>query len=574
MLRLSHNVRMVRPTQLLHPARTPAAVRPAATVLLLRDGADGVEVLMTRRSMAASFAPGAYVFPGGGIDAADAQAHGQSNRRATQSDLHLTQAIAAIRESFEELGILLARRVDGSHLGTEQIAALDRKAPFAEQCAAQGLTLSGAEVFLLAHWITDRDLPRRFDVPFLVARMPEGQEPVADESEQFEPVWVRPADALARHAAGGFFIIFPTVRTLERLQAYPRVQAVLNACAVNDEPLFTSCPRAGLMNGHESRHMEHEPPFGELALVCPHGQIVHELAWQTERPVALLKNVQRLTAPNPGFMTGPGTNSYLVGDPVSGHIAIDPGPDILEHIERLWRAAGGDIRAIVCTHSHPDHSPGALRLQALCAESPPILGLPSASTARENSRFTPERALSDGERLVLMGSAGDAISSHTLQVVHTPGHAANHLCLLLEEDGLLFSGDHILNGSTTVIDPPDGHMGDYLDSLDRLDRLCEQHGVDFILPAHGYVLGDLRQMPDNPSAPENGGARAAIAHLKAHRLAREAKVARAMQAQPEGTMDDWVKLAYDDVPERLWPVAKRSLLAHVERLQSLGGFNL
>ncbi|MDO9032556.1 MAG: MBL fold metallo-hydrolase [Hydrogenophaga sp.] len=565
---------MVRSSQLLHPARTPAAVRPAATVLLLRDSPQGIEVLMTRRSMTASFAPGAYVFPGGGIDAADAQSHGQSTRRATQSDLHLTQAIAAIRESFEELGILLARRADGSHLGTGEIATLDRKAPFAEQCATQGLTLSGADVFVLAHWITDRDLPRRFDVPFLVARMPEGQEPVADESEQFEPVWVRPADALARHAAGGFFIIFPTVRTLERLQAYPSVQAVLNACAVNDEPLFTSCPRAGLMNGHESRHMEHEPPFGELALVCPHGQIVHELAWQTERPVALLKNVQRLTAPNPGFMTGPGTNSYLVGDPVSGHIAIDPGPDIPEHIERLWRAAGGDIRAIVCTHSHPDHSPGALRLQALCAESPPILGLPSASTARENSRFTPERALSDGERLVLMGSAGDAISSHTLQVVHTPGHAANHLCLLLEEDGLLFSGDHILNGSTTVIDPPDGHMGDYLDSLDRLDRLCEQHGVDFILPAHGYVLGDLRQMSDNPSAPENGGARAAIAQLKAHRLAREAKVARAMQAQPEGTMDDWVKLAYDDVPERLWPVAKRSLLAHVERLQSLGGFNL
>ncbi len=573
--RSQHNVRMVRSSQLLHPVRTPAALRPAATVLLLRDSVDpanpGVEVLMTRRSMTASFAPGAYVFPGGGIDAADAQSHGQSTRRATQSDLHLTQAIAAIRESFEELGILLARRADGSHLGTAQIAALDRQAPFAAQCAAQGLTLAGAEVFVLAHWITDRDLPRRFDVPFLVARMPEGQEPVADETEQFEPVWVRPADALARHAAGGFFIIFPTVRTLERLQAYETVDDVLKACAVNDEPLFTSCPRAGLLNGHESRHMEHDGPFGELALVSPHGQIVHELAWQTGRPVPLLKNVQRLTAPNPGFMTGPGTNSYLVGDPVSGHIAIDPGPDIPEHIERLWRAAGGDIRAIVCTHSHPDHSPGAARLQALCAEKPPILGLPSAPTSRENSRFTPERALADGERLVLQGQDG---ATHTLQVVHTPGHAANHLCLLLEEDGLLFSGDHILNGSTTVIDPPDGHMGDYLDSLDKLDRLCEAHGVDFILPAHGYVLGDLKRTADNPSAPEHGGARAAIAHLKAHRLAREAKVARAMQHQPEGTMDDWVKLAYDDVPERLWPVAKRSLLAHVERLQSLGGFNL
>ncbi|MBT9552925.1 MAG: MBL fold metallo-hydrolase [Hydrogenophaga sp.] len=568
---------MVRPTQLLHPARTPAAVRPAATVLLLRDGADGVEVLMTRRSMTASFAPGAYVFPGGGIDAADAQAHGQSTRRATQSDLHLTQAIAAIRESFEELGILLARRADGSHLGTADIARLDRKAPFAEQCASQDLTLSGAEVFVLAHWITDRDLPRRFDVPFLVARMPEGQEPVADESEQFEPVWVRPADALARHAAGQFFIIFPTIRTLERLQAYPSVQAVLEACAVNDEPLFTSCPRAGLMNGHESRHMEHEQPFGELAMVCPGGQIVHELAWQTERPVPLLKNVQRLTAPNPGFMTGPGTNSYVVGDPSTGHTVIDPGPDDAGHIERLWRAAGGDIRAIVCTHSHPDHSPGAVRLQALCVAAdlgkPPILGLPSAPTSRENSRFTPERSLADGERLVLVGADGDRLSNHTLQVVHTPGHAANHLCLLLEEDGLLFSGDHILNGSTTVIDPPDGHMGDYLDSLDKLDRLCAQHGVDFILPAHGYVLGDLAQTPDNPSAPEHGGARAAIAHLKAHRLAREAKVARAMQARPEGTVDDWVKLAYDDVPERLWPVAKRSMQAHVERIQSLGGFN-
>jgi glyoxylase-like metal-dependent hydrolase (beta-lactamase superfamily II)/8-oxo-dGTP pyrophosphatase MutT (NUDIX family) len=549
-------------------------VRPAATVLLLRDSPQGIEVLMTRRSMTASFAPGAYVFPGGGIDAADAQAHGQSTRRPTQSALHLTQAIAAIRESFEELGILLARRANGSHLDSTAIAAMDRQAPFAAQCDALGLTLSGAEVFVLAHWITDRDLPRRFDVPFLVARMPEGQEPVADESEQFEPLWVRPADALARHAAGQFFIIFPTIRTLERLQAYATVDVLLQACAVNDEPLFTSCPRAGLMNGHESRHMEHEPPFGELALVSPDGQIVHELAWQTERAVPLLKNVQRLTAPNPGFMTGPGTNSYLVGDPASGHIAIDPGPDIPEHLERLWRAAGGDIRAIVCSHSHPDHSPGAARLQSLCIDAgrdrPPILGLPSAPTSRENSRFAPDRALADGERLVLQGTDG---TTHTLRMLHTPGHAANHLCLLLEEDGLLFSGDHILNGSTTVIDPPDGNMGDYLDSLDRLDLACERHGVDFILPAHGYVLGDLKRATYNPSAPENGGARAAIAHLKAHRLAREAKVARAMQAAPGGSMDDWVKLAYDDVPERLWPVAKRSMQAHVERIQSLGGFN-
>ncbi|KAB2897346.1 MAG: MBL fold metallo-hydrolase, partial [Burkholderiaceae bacterium] len=265
-----------------------------------------------------------------------------------------------------------------------------------------------------------------------------------------------------------------------------------------------------------------------------------------------------LTAPNPGVMTGPGTNSYLVGDPATGYIAIDPGPADPEHLERLWRAAGGDIRMIVCTHSHADHSPGAAPLQALCVRAghpaPPILGLPSAPTARAASHFVPERALRNGELLTLKGQASEGETTHTLQVVHTPGHAANHVCLLLVEDALLFSGDHILNGSTTVIDPPDGNMADYLDSLDRLDALCAQHGAEFILPAHGYVLGD---------------ARGTIARLKAHRLAREAKVIAAMQALPDGTVEDWVRHAYDDVPPRLWPVAQRSLLAHVERIRAL-----
>jgi recombination protein RecT len=545
---------MPRLSQLLHPQRIPVPTRPAATVLLLRDTSEGIEVLMTRRSMTASFAPGAFVFPGGGVDASDSASHGHSSRRPGQSDLHLTQAIAAIRESFEELGVLLARRDDGSFASTADIASLNRSAPFAEQCAAHGLQLMGADVFVLAHWITDRDLSRRFDVPFLVARMPTGQTPVADESEQFEPCWVRPADALARHAAGHFFMIFPTLRTLERLEPYASVEAVLSACAATEEPLWTSCPRAGFLQGREARFMEHEAPFGELELTSPDGQIVHTLDWQTDQPVRLLKNVMRLTAPNPGVMTGPGTNSYLVGDPKTGYIVIDPGPADSVHIERLWHAAGGDIRMIVCTHSHPDHSPGALPLQALCQGTmPPILGLASAPTARAASAFTPDASLAHGQRLVLQGEGGDALT-HTLEVIHTPGHAANHLCLVLVEDGLLFSGDHILNGSTTVIDPPDGDMSAYLASLDALSAACAEHCIDFILPAHGYVIGNAAR---------------AIAGLKAHRLKREAKVLAVMQALPQGTMDDWVARAYDDVDARIWPVAKRSLLAHVQRLETL-----
>ena len=559
---------MTRPSQLLHPHREPVATRPAATVLLLRDTPDngGLEVLMTRRSGTASFAPGAYVFPGGGIDALDAspETHAAADRRPAQGDLHLTQAIAAIRESFEELGVLLARHTGGPRKGlmadAHDIAAINRHQPFAAQCTARGLRLAADSVYLLAHWTGDRDLPRRFEVPFLVARMPEGQEPVADETEQFEPVWVRPADALARHEAGQFFMIYPTIRTLQRLAKFDATQAVLDAVA-HEQPLWVSCPRAGLLGGTEARYMEDEMPFGELALVCPDGQIVHPLDWQTERAVPLLRNVQRLTAPNPGVMTGPGTNTYLVGDPATGFIAIDPGPADAEHLDKLWRAAGGDIRMIVCTHSHPDHSPGAAPLQALCVQAgraaPPILGLPSAPTARAASAFTPDRALQNNELLALMGKAPEGKITHTLQVIHTPGHAANHLCLLLQEDGLLFSGDHILNGSTTVIDPPDGNMADYLDSLDRLDALCAEHSVEFILPAHGHVLG----------GPING-ARSAIAKLKAHRLAREAKVLAAMQALPDGSMEDWVQHAYDDVPPRMWPVAQRSLLAHVERIRS------
>ena len=540
---------MVRPTQQLHPPRQPAEPRPAATVLLLRDTPQGPEVLMTRRSATASFAPGAYVFPGGGIDAADAQAHPLAARRPGQHDLHLTQAIAAIRESFEELGVLLARHRDGRPADAADIAALDRHAPFAAQCEARGLTLAADDVFLLAHWITDRDLPRRFDVPFLVARMPEGQQPVADEAEQFEPVWVRPADALARHRAGQFFMIFPTIRTLQRLAQFATVDAVLDACA-GGHPLWTSCPRAGLLGGKEARFMEHELPYGELALVCPDGQIAHALDWQSERPVPLLRNLMRLTAGNRGVMTGPGTNSYIVGTAATGYAVIDPGPDDPDHLQRLLQATGGDVRLIVCTHSHADHAPGAAPLQALCGGRPPILGLPSQPTARPGSAFTPDRALADGEVLRLEGG-GEA---HHLQVVHTPGHAANHLCLVLLQDGLLFSGDHILSGSTTVIDPPDGDMTAYLDSLDRLAALCAAQDIDFILPAHGHVIA---------------GAGQAIARLKAHRLEREARVREAMAARPDGELDDWLPLAYADVPQRMWPVARRSLLAHVQRLRGM-----
>ncbi|HPA88776.1 MAG TPA: MBL fold metallo-hydrolase [Quisquiliibacterium sp.] len=532
---------MPREQKRLHEWREPVATRPAATILLLRDGPDGLEVLMTRRSVTASFAPGVFVFPGGALDAADAseRARRLSRVRPDQPDDVRPHSVAAIREAFEELGILLAYRPDGSMADATDVARVDRSrdADFFEQLEAGGYAMALDRVWWLCHWITDRDLPKRFDVRFFVAPVPPGQEPVADEGEQFEPVWISPKQALERHERGDFDMIFPTVRTLRRLAQMPDVDAVLGSCS-SDRPLWVSSPRGGHLKGEIARFSEHEPAFGELELVSPDGRIGHALDWQHEKAVPLLKNVQRLTAPNPGRMTGPGTNTYIIGEP-GAYAVIDPGPDDPVHIERIAALVGRDLKYILCTHAHPDHSPGAAPLKAITGA--PILGAPSGPNFRSEWQFTPDRTLSDGERI--------AVGDTTMKAIHTPGHASNHLCFLLEEDGLLLSGDHINNGSTVVIDPPDGDMKAYLEALERL--LTED--FDYILPAHGWVLGFAHE---------------SIRQLIAHRLKREAKVLSAVRALKRGTMQQLLPRVYDDVDPIMYPVAQRSLLAHLLKLEA------
>lgn len=533
----------VRQRRHVHGWREPVATRPAATVLLLRDGEGGLEVLMTRRSSTASFAPGAFVFPGGALDPADASPRARriARARSEQSDEHLTYSTAAIREAFEELGVLLAYRPDSSLARQDDVLSLDRSqdADFLGQLEAAGYRMANDQVWSLCHWTTDRDLPKRFDVRFLVAPMPAGQEPQADEGETFEPVWIRPNDALERHARGEFFMIFPTIRTLGRLARMPRVDAVLDACS-SDRPLWVSSPRGGYLRGDIERFSEHEPAYGELELVAPDGRLLHSLDWQHERPVRLLENVQRLTCNNPGRMTGPGTNTYIIGDP-GDYAIVDPGPHDPEHIERLVEIVGDGLRYILCTHAHPDHAPGAALLKERTGA--PILGAPSGPHFRSEWQFTPDRTLINGERL----RVGDT----TLRVIHTPGHASNHLCFLLEEDRLLLSGDHINNGSTVVIDPPDGDMVAYLRALEALLK----EPIDYILPAHGWVLGFAHE---------------SIRQLIAHRLNREAKVMKAVREAGPATVEGLLPKAYDDVDPAIHPVAARSLLAHLLKLKSDG----
>ena len=152
--------------------------------------------------------------------------------------------LAAVRETFEELGILLARDAHGRWASPDTLARLQRHQPLLPQCHNRGLTLALDELWWLAHWITDRDLPIRFDVPFFVAPMPPGQTPLADDHEQFEPVWITPQAALQRHAAGDFPLVYPTVRTLQYLQRHADSAALLEACAAHGGPQWVSCPRA------------------------------------------------------------------------------------------------------------------------------------------------------------------------------------------------------------------------------------------------------------------------------------------------------------------------------------------
>lgn len=255
--------------------------------------------------------------------------------------------------------------------------------------------------------------------------------------------------------------------------------------------------------------------------------------------VAVAPNVLRLTAPNPGVMTGPGTNSYLVG--TRSVAVIDPGPADAGHVDALLAAAPGPIRWILVTHTHLDHSPGAALLREKSGAQ--LVGMPAPEHGAQDKKFKPGRIMIQDERLV-----GD---DFVLTAIHTPGHASNHLCYLLEEEGLLFTGDHIMSGSTVVIAPPDGDMASYLASL----ALLKRYPLKRLAPAHGGIL-------EQPAA--------VIDWLIAHRLGREAKVVEALAAAPDSTLDELLPVVYQDVQALLFPVAKHSLTAHLLKLKDEG----
>jgi glyoxylase-like metal-dependent hydrolase (beta-lactamase superfamily II) len=251
----------------------------------------------------------------------------------------------------------------------------------------------------------------------------------------------------------------------------------------------------------------------------------------------LAPNLRRIVAPNPSPLTGPGTNTYIAGAGPR-FVVIDPGPDDTTHIDRILAATNASISHVLCTHSHPDHSPGAAALKALTQAI--VLGRPAPDDDYQDGSYRPDRSLDDGDVVEECGMR--------IRAYHTPGHASNHVCLLIEPEGWLLTGDHLMSGSTVVILPPDGSMRLYLASLQRLQGLP----LTALLPGHGAAMPDPLDEIDR---------------VIAHRLKREGKVVHGLlELGGAATLGELVPIVYADTPVALHALAQYSLLAHLHKL--------
>ena len=267
----------------------------------------------------------------------------------------------------------------------------------------------------------------------------------------------------------------------------------------------------------------------------------------TGRVERLGSRIRRVLAPNPSPFTYTGTQTYIIGE---GEVAvIDPGPDVPGHLDALRAALAGErVAAIACTHTHRDHSPASRPLSA--STGAPIVGCAPLVLEDEGPRsdesfdreYRPDRVLADGDRIEADG--------WTIEAVATPGHTSNHLCLALVEEGVLFTGDHVMGWSTSVVAPPDGDMADYMASLERLlgrdDRTY--------YPAHGPAVEDPH---------------AHVRRLIEHRRLRERQILDRLE-RGENRIPAMVEAMYADIDPRLFPAAGRSVLAHLIDLERRG----
>jgi glyoxylase-like metal-dependent hydrolase (beta-lactamase superfamily II)/8-oxo-dGTP pyrophosphatase MutT (NUDIX family) len=477
------------------PRSTERPPRLAATLVLLRDSGGGLEVLATVRPKHLRFMGGATVFPGGALADADrdpdwddlsdldgdaaAAALGLEDGREA-----LAFYICALRESLEEVGFMpgstTGRRIDRE--------AADDASRFLERCRAMEAVLPASQLVPAGRWVTPLGSPIRFDTRFFLTEAPPDWQPDPDPEEVESARWASPSVLLTELAAGSLLMAPPTIEMLQRLDAFGSTEEAL-----------VSLGGSGLAGS---------------------GNVLS---------VRLSPLVHVVLAPNPGVMTGPGTNTYIVGSGPT--VVIDPAVDDPEYLEAVLSAAG-EVAQILITHRHSDHTGGVVELARRT-------GAPVRAWGEETAGGAPVEPLSEGE-VITAGAA-------RLVTHHAPGHASDHVVFAMEDVASLIAGDNILGEGTAVIAPPDGDMGAFMATLDRLVKL----NIDRIYPGHFRPLD---------------GGRAVIEQLIAHRRAREAMILEALGRDPI-SVEDVVAVVYADTPAHLHPVARYSVLAHLEALE-------
>ncbi len=527
----SHYESLLTRQSAVPPGRPP---RPSAAVVPWRHGPDGeIEVYWVRRSRTMKFLGGWYAFPGGGLSRRDSEVAidqdprgatatsfsdpepdiDENQRRLLGPDLATGLAACAVRELFEETGLLLDRAVlsdaggKTADLGNARHRLLAKDIDFAGLATAEGWRLDASPLVFAGRWLTPPLAPMRFDNRFFLLEWDSSRalQPSLMGSELDRGEWIQPTRALELWESGEALVAPPILHIL-------RVFA-------SDGPIagLPRLERPDEANLGPFRRIEFRPGVVLLPLVTP-----------------TLPPAER-------------TNAVLLGRREA--VLIDPATPHPEELERLRRALaaardqGREIQAIWLTHHHPDHvgAVDAIRRDL----GVPVCAHRLAAEHLERRGIRIDQELVDGQTVVLDGDP-----PFPVRIIHTPGHARGHLCFFDETYRSLIAGDLASTLSTIVIDPPEGDMDAYLGSLDKVAEL----DPEILFPAHG---------------PPVRGAASRLKKLKGHRLEREAQVLNAWRAGARHP-SDMVADIYADVPKMVHPIAERQILAHLNRLRGLG----
>lgn len=484
-----------------------STVKPAAAVLLHRQ--DG-RVFWVRRGEQLRFAGGFYAFPGGRVDLDDAAVPLINGDHL--GPLGAPIVVAAARELFEETGVLAvpkAERISAAERKQARAGLLDGTLSFAALLARHGLRVDAGQFLPAGRWVTPPSMPVRFDARFFLVELPPGEHAEVWPGELADGEWILPAGALARWESGSALLHPPAWHSLKALASVTSAREAL--------PLLV------------------DPSRAPWKLPVREG-VVQRIEFQ--------RGVVLVPLRTPTLPPATHTNCLLLGDDALW--VVDPGSPYPEEQEILRRtlatlaSEGRHAVGILLTHHHHDHVAGAATLRD-------ELRLPIAATAET-------AALLDGLRVDKVLADGDRldVGPRGWRCLHLPGHTRGHLCLIENESGAVIAGDLIAGTGTVVIDPPEGDMKDYLRSLDRL--LEQKPGT--IYPAHGPVI---------PTGIPR------IETYVQHRLERERRVVESLAAAPApATPAQLVPGAYPDISADLYPLAERSLLAHLIKLVADG----